>query len=209
MKEIYILGAGGFAKEVYGLILDIGNFSIEGFISKEEASNIQMGDSEIPVLSEEQFFKKKLSSETSLALGIGDPKLTELLSIRFAEYNFPNLIHPKATLNVNLVSLNKGNIITSGVILTSHISIGSFNIFNLNTTIGHDVEIGDFNIFNPSVNISGGVIIKNNNLFGVSSVVLQNIQIGNSNTIGACTLIHRNRELNHATVVGVPGKIIK
>ena len=33
MKEIYILGAGGFAKEVYGLILDIGNFSIEGFIS--------------------------------------------------------------------------------------------------------------------------------------------------------------------------------
>jgi len=209
MKSIYILGAGGFAKEVYGLILDIGEFKIEAFIDKDGFKDITMGRTNVPVISEKDFLAKELPSETCLAIGVGDSKLINLLVENFKNYNFPNLIHPKAHINLAYCSLGSGNIITVGVVFTSNITVGSYNVFNLNTTIGHDVVIGNCNIFNPSVNISGGVIIDSQNLFGVGSTVLQNLRVGNNNIIGASTLIHRNMVINNSTIVGIPGKIIK
>lgn len=208
MKSIYILGCSGFAKEVFSLINELKNFDVKGFIDKEKNDFIRFEEGEIPVLSEEDFFLLDFDELPALAMGIGNPQLIRKLSIKFKKYNFPNIVHPSAIIDIKNINLGIGNIITAGVILTTHIDIGNFNIFNLNCTIGHDVKISNYNVINPSVNVSGNVHIGNGNLFGVGSIILQNKVVGNNSIIGASSLVTKDVE-NDVVVIGIPAKKIQ
>ena len=206
MKDIYIIGSGGFSKEVYFLIKQIGGYKIKGFVELEQQENILIDNEYVSVISEDTLISTLPGS--CLAIGLGNPKLIAKVSEKFNNFLFPNLIHPSVIFNDKKIIMGNGNIITSGVIFTTNIQIGSFNVFNLSSTIGHDVVIGHCNVINPSVNISGGVQIGNNNLFGVSSTILQNKSIGNNSIIGASSLVVKN-VLDNLVVFGVPAKVFK
>ena len=208
MKEdIYIVGSGGFAKEVYFLLKEINQYNFKGFIDyKPKSEFLIINSKKLPIIDEEIFLNKY--KNTNVVIGVGKPNLLKTLSCKFKEFNTPNIIHPTSILDIKNIKIGKGNIITAGVIFTIDIVIGSFNIFNLNMTVGHDSIIGDYNVFNPSSNISGNNNIGDNNLFGVGSISLENLKIGNNNIIGASSLITKNIE-NNGVYVGIPSKLIK
>lgn len=210
-KQYYIIGSGGFAKEVYFLAENTLDSSHQfmGFIDKNPSvASIKVRGRMEEVIDEDFFLDNVLPNE-SLAVynGVGDPNLLLKLTTKFKDYNFPNLIHSNFVGDTRSIVMGKGNIITAGCIFTVDISIGSFNIFNLSTTVGHDTIIGDCNIFNPGVNISGGVVIGNANLFGTNSTVLQLIQIKDRNILGASSMANKNIE-NDAVMIGSPAKLL-
>lgn len=212
----YILGAGGFAKEVLFLFKssEFKEQAFNGFIDFDPCSDqLKIGKESFPLISEASFLSNLKNNEAkniNLFIGIGNPELIHKILSKFDKYdfNFPNLISQNATLDMRLNKAGKGNIITSGTVFTVDIELGSFNIFNLNSTIGHDTVIGSRNVFNPGANISGGVKIGDQNLFGTNSTVLQYHSIGSGNTIGANALVNKDIEDNE-TRVGVPAKRIK
>lgn len=210
--DYYIVGSGGFAKEVYFLAeKTLGNqHNFKGFIDKEpEESFIKVRGAQESILDENEFLDQiKPSKQLVLFMGIGDPKILMRLSSVFKDYEFPNLIAKSAIYDEQSVRLGRGNIITDGCIFTVDIQIGSFNVFNLGVTIGHDTQIDSANIFNPGSNISGSVVIGNANLFGTNATVLQNLSIGSENILGAASLANRGFEDNQI-MVGVPAKNIK
>ncbi len=208
MEPIYIIGSGGFAKEVCSLILSLKQFEIISFIDIVSKPAIYLHGKIIPVISENDFFKMDVSKNTNLAIGVGNPLRIKNIAHNFSQYKFPNLIHPSSIIDFEVVSIGKGNIITAGVIFTTCIKIGDFNLFNLYSTIGHDAHIGNFNVINPKVCISGEVHIGDCNLIGVNSTILQNIKIGNFTTIGANSLIIRATKDN-LTYVGSPATVIR
>ncbi|MEP0986288.1 transferase [Ekhidna sp.] len=209
MKEIVIIGSGGFAKEVSFLIKDINRnhneWNVLGFIDlnigREIVDNLKViGNDEWVVNS---------SKELYVAIGIGNPSLISSISKKYNKnplIKFPNLIHPNVTGDWENIKMGKGNIFCSGVRLTTDIKIGSNNIFNLNTTIGHDVKIGSANVFNPSVNISGDVSILSQSLIGTGAQILQGVSF-NSNeiTVGASALASRDLE-DSGVYVGIPAR---
>jgi sugar O-acyltransferase (sialic acid O-acetyltransferase NeuD family) len=207
----YILGSGGFAKEVYFLANECldDTYIFGGFVDfKPSVKSVKVRGHSENVIDEDFFLKNiKPSCNVNIYHGIGDPTLLEKVSIKFKDYIFPNLIHPNFIGDTKSIHFGKGNIITAGCIFTVDIVVGSHNIFNLGTTLGHDSIIGDFNVFNPGANISGGVNINCGNLFGTNCTVLQMLQIGSKNIIGASTLANKNVSDNN-TIVGVPGKVI-
>ncbi|MFY7732922.1 MAG: hypothetical protein ACOVSR_05520 [Bacteroidia bacterium] len=211
-KNYYILGCGGFAKEVYFLsnqILKNENYQFKGFIDyKPIITYIEACKNKLPVIDEDYFLNNVLpNDETLIFMGVGEPKLIEKLSLKFANYNFPNLIHNNFIGDINSIEIGKGNIITAGCVFTVDIKIGSFNIFNLNVTVGHDTKILNNNVFNPGCNVSGSVSVGSNNLFGTNSTILQQISIENNNIIGASSLINKNVD-NDKIMVGVPAKAL-
>jgi sugar O-acyltransferase (sialic acid O-acetyltransferase NeuD family) len=211
-KNYYILGCGGFAKEVYFLskkILVSENYQFKGFIDYEPIiTDIEACKNKLPVIDEDYFLNNVLpNDETLIFIGVGEPKLIEKLSIKFANYNFPNLIHNNFIGDINSIDIGKGNIITAGCVFTVDIKIGSFNVFNLNVTVGHDTKILNNNVFNPGCNVSGSVSVGSNNLFGTNSTILQQISIENNNIIGASSLINKNVD-NDKIMVGVPAKVL-
>lgn len=203
MKKIFIIGSGGFAKEVAMLAMQIG-YHINAFIDIDKGSDVKVGNKLIPIIKEDVFLKEY--KDVNIAIGVGNPKIIKKISIKFSQFSFPNLIHPTAQFDENYNTIGKGNIITSNVIFTTNIKVSDFNIFNLSSTIGHDTIIENFNVINPLVAISGGVKIGNGNMFGVSSTILQYLNIGDNNIIGASSLITKDITSN-LTLIGVPAKI--
>ncbi len=213
MDEIYILGSGGFAKEVYFLIQEINRaekrFDVLGFIDIQASRVIEIGKSKVNVLNEEDFLSGTRNGRPNIAFGIGSPKIIGNLYVKYKnQCNFPNLIHPNSIALWDSIDIGEGNIITSGCTFTVNIVIGCCNIFNLHATVGHDVRIGSFNVINPSANISGGVIIGDLNLIGTNAAVLQNVEIGNNSVLGAGSLLNKNLASN-SVAVGMPAKTIK
>jgi sugar O-acyltransferase (sialic acid O-acetyltransferase NeuD family) len=216
MKDIYIIGSGGFAREVYFLINDINLssketiYNFKGYIGRESSdSEVKIGEKKFPVFAEDIFLRSNQGKRVDLAIGIGAPQTLEKLYYRFSEsYSFPNLIHPSFIGHQEAIAMGIGNIITAGCIFSLDIKIASFNIFNLNTTVGHDAVIGSYNVVNPGVNISGGVEVGNKNLIGTNATVLQNLSIGNNSILGAGAVLSKNLESN-LVAVGIPAKVVK
>ncbi len=204
MEELFILGAGGMAKEAYYFIQTLGRYHIRGFVDVKRGPAIRMGDQAIEVFGEADLVP--FAGQASLAIGVGNPPVIRKLAEKFsAHFNFPNLIHKSVIGNFSDIQWGKGNLVLANCVFTTSIKVGSFNIFNLNCMVSHDVQIGDYNVINPSVNISGGVVIGDTNLIGVKSTILQYKAIGNMTTIGASSLVTKDVK-DGITVMGIPAK---
>ena len=134
--KYYIIGSGGFAKEVLFLCKEVfGHLEdFKGFIDyKAKKLTIECMGLELPLIDEDEFLAKK-EINSAVYLGVGDPKLLFKVVEKFKNYSFPNLVH-KSVVKDTSVRMKSGNIITAGCVLTVDIKIGSFNIFNLNSEI--------------------------------------------------------------------------
>lgn len=215
LKKIFILGAGGFAKEVFMLVKDINSitptYEFGGFVDiNPERNKLNIAGADFEILDQKIFLDNYGSKEDSicLAIGVGNPVVLEKISKTFNKFIFPNLIHPKSHLDSELNILGKGNIITAGCVFTVDIKVGSFNIFNLNTTLGHDSVIADGNVINPGCNLSGGINIGSFNLIGTGATILQNLKIGSHSILGAGAVLVSDIE-SKKMALGVPAKVIK
>jgi sugar O-acyltransferase (sialic acid O-acetyltransferase NeuD family) len=209
MKKSYIIGAGGFAKEVHLILKNSSvflDYEFGGFLDfNPTKETLSIGQIDFPIINENDFLKNKVTPKNViLFLGLGDPKLIQKIEKTFSMYNFPNLIAEDVVIDRS-ISLGNGNVICTGVKFTVDSIIGSFNLFNLNCTIGHDANIKNYNVINPLVAISGGVEIGNCNLIGTGASVLQYIKIGNNNTIGGNGLLSKD-VTDNKIMVGVPCK---
>jgi NDP-sugar pyrophosphorylase family protein len=172
MKDIFIIGAGGFAKEVYFLLKSLPTYNLSGFVEISPVSNeMKIGNNVFPIIEEKYFLESYKSVD--VCIGSGIPQVIKKINSKYENFNFPNLIHPSFVGDKESISMGVGNIITAGVIFTVNIRIGNYNVFNLGCTVGHDCRISNSNVFNPSTNISGNCSIGDGNLFGVGSLILE------------------------------------
>lgn len=210
MKNIVILGASGFAREVAWLIKEINRQTPEwNFLGYVDAGADKVGqpcgDS---VIVGDDAFLESYPDELHAVIGIGRPPIITRLRQKLARLphlRFPNLIHPSVLWDRDRVQLGVGNMICAGNILTTDICIGSFNILNLASTYGHDAVVGDHCVINPGVNLSGGVRVGDACLLGTSCTILENLTLGEGVTVGAGALVHRDVAAG-LTVVGIPAK---
>lgn len=204
MKNIVIVGNGGFAKETKWLIdkinTDNGQWNFCGYIDKDTTKENVLGD---------DGYLLNICRELSVVIAIGSPRIRMQLYKKYEKnkyIHFPNLIDPTVGM-ADSVKLGKGNIICAGNIFTVDIGIGDFNIINLGCTVGHDVKIGNFNTINPGTNISGNVTIGNLADIGTGTKIIQGKKINNEAVVGAGAVVIENVPFQ-TTVVGVPAKAI-
>ena len=209
MKDIVIVGAGGFGKEVAWLIEDINKvndqWNIIGFIDDNE----EMQGKEIngyKVIGNIEWLKKQ---NLYVVNAIGDPIIKKRIIERLQGSNnqYPVLIHPSVIYSER-VEFGEGCIICAGNILTVDISIGNHVIVNLDCTIGHDAKIGDYSTVLPSVNISGFVELGECVSLGTGSAIIQGLKIGKNTVIGAGTVVTKDLPEN-CTAVGVPARVVR
>ena len=210
-KNLIILGTSGLAREMAMLAEHINavhhSWNIMGFIG-EPGCTVGTNLGIAPILGDDSWVLEQ-DLVADLVVGIGYPKIKEKVIEPYLKaahrFTFPNLIHPKATLDLRRVELGMGNTVTAGCVFTCDIRVQDFNLFNLNTTIGHDVKIGSMNVINPGSNISGGVRIGDRVLIGTGAQILQKVLIDSDSTIGAGSVVTKNVGSNQ-TVFGIPAR---
>jgi sugar O-acyltransferase (sialic acid O-acetyltransferase NeuD family) len=217
MKDLYIIGAGGFTIEILFLIDRFyKNYWNNIYIIDDDIGKIGTKVRGVDVVSNINDFVVKCISEKDIEndviIVINNPKIRSCIVEKFLEekinINFPNLVDGTLIFDEEYSKMGKGNIIMDFVGITGNVNIGDFNIIGARTGIGHDSLIGDFNTFSPRVSISGNVTIGNCNSFGLNSAILQNKSIGDNNDIWSYTMLLKNIK-NNCTYFGMPAKRIQ
>lgn len=217
MKDLYIVGAGGFTIEVLFLIDRFYKNTWNAiYIVDDDIEKINTKIRNIKVVSNINNFVAKCKDdshiEKDILIAINNQTIRQLIVEKFLtekiNINFPNIVDKTVVIDKEFSKIGKGNIIMDFVGITGNVTIGDFNIIGARTGIGHDSKIGDFNTFSPRVSVSGHVTIGNGNTFGLNSAILQNKAIGDNNDIWSYTMILKNIK-NNCTYFGMPAKKIR
>lgn len=200
MKTIAVIGAGGNAREVAGIIRDVGGFEFVGFLADRQ------GQYDSPLLGTFEWLKTHKID--CLAMGIGSPGarsiVGDMLLARHPEIEWPALVHPTAYVSRSC-HLGKGTIICVGAIATENVVIGSMSQLNFGCSVGHEANIESGTLINPRATVSGGVRIGRRVMVGAGATILQYLKIGDDAIVGAGAVVTTNVP-SGTTVVGVPAR---
>ena len=207
MKNLVIIGAGGFGREVYNWALQdaYSQFNIKGFIDDNTDALLNF---HYPVKVIAKISDYIPEQDDFFICAIGNPvakkKVVEMLLAKGAV--FTSVIHRSALIGENVI-LGVGNIVCPGVVLTCDIRIGNHNAFNVQTVVGHDCKIGNYNQLSCFCDINGYATLTDAVFLGGRSSVFSKVILNPFVKVGAGAVVMKSVE-EGLTVVGIPAKKI-
>lgn len=195
MKNLIIIGVGGFAREVYWHAQNsIGfgtDWQIKGFLdgdvklSEEEYKKIP---EKIPVIGDVENYK--ICDDDVFTCAIGTPKVRKKLIEKILSRggNFINLIS-KDSYIVPTAKIGIGIILAPKTFLNDLVFVDNFVVINSMSGAGHDAKIGKFSCIMANVNITGGTQIGEEVFVGSSTVFMPKSKVGDGAFIGAGSVI--------------------
>lgn len=192
MKDIIIVGAGRYGREVHSLILAINKekptYNCIGFIDDNlnALDGIKIDAKIIGKVSDWE-----VNPDTVFAMGVASPKGKETMAaiMKAKGAKFETLIHPKARI-CEYVEFGEGCIISGNATIASCSKLGNF-VCIAGSVIGQDSIIDDYSFTGAFANITCGRIGKRV-FVGSLSFVLQNKILGDDSYICAGSIVLRN-----------------
>lgn len=210
MKDLAIIGAGGFGKEVKTLVDHINQqeptWNLLGFFDDRPIKEVHG----LPVLGTiADLLNQHL--ELELVISIGNSKTRYEIAKRLVgvRCEFATLIHPSVIIgDPETVTIGAGSIVTAGVILTADITVKQHVIINLNATVGHDTAVCEYSSIMPGVNLAGNVTLNKGAFVGAGANILGGVKLGEFCTVGAGAVVTRDIP-DYTIAVGVPARVLK
>jgi sugar O-acyltransferase (sialic acid O-acetyltransferase NeuD family) len=207
-KEIYILGAGGLAREALCIYIDLGKEkAVKGFLEENCKRKGQILNGKI--IQDITYLEGSVKKEMCyLVAAIGSTKRQRLIEKLYDKgYRFDTVIHPK-TVYSQWLKIGAGSIIAAGSLLTCQIEIGQHVIINLGCKIGHDAKIGDYSTLSPGVKVMGNACLGKGVFVGTNATIIENVKVGDGAVIAAGAVVTKNVP-SMALVAGIPANIKK
>jgi len=212
MKELYIIGAGGFGREIAWLVERINEkeptWDLKGFIDDNRTLWGSILD-DYKVIGGCDYLRQ-MTHDVWVLCAVGSSKTRKKIidSIGNSDnIHFATVIDPSVQMSKR-VQIGEGTMICAGNIITVDANIGKHNIINLDCTIGHDAVLGDFVTLYPSVNVSGCSVVGSETELGTGMQTIQGMKIGSKTIVGAGAVVIRDIP-DRCVAVGSPAKPIK
>lgn len=209
MKDLVIIGAGGFAREVAWLAERINEatptWNLLGFLDDDKGKRGEEIDG-FPVLGSCCSWKK--FKDAWIVCAVGAAKTRRAIIERMRQEGatqFATLVDP-SVIQSKRVKIGEGCIICANTIVTVEVVMGSHVIVNLACTIGHDAQLHDFTTLYPAVNISGFTVLEECVEMGTGSQIIQGKRVGAETIVGAGAVVVRDLPGGY-TAVGVPAVV--
>lgn len=210
MRDVVIVGAGGFGREVCQWIEDINlarpTLRIVGFLDGDTSKH-GLTSHDLPILGDVDWLAGRREIGAIIAVGSPATKRKLVERIRRDVHEFPAVIHPRAVIGRN-VNFGVGAIVCPDVILTTDITAGNFVTLNIDLTVGHDATLGDYCTLAPGVHVSGYVKIGEGVDVGTGATFVPGVEVGVWSVVGSGAVVSSSLPDN-CTAVGVPARPIK
>ncbi len=208
MKDIIIVGASGFGREIIKYIEDINAVSPEwnilGFIDDNpKALDGYKCDFEVIGSIQDWQPKKTESFACALAFPQVKRKIVELLVSKGAK--FATLIHPTAILS-KYCHIGEGTIITPNCTINDNASVGNF-VSLLGSKVAHDASVGNYSTLSGNCALNGHVKVGEMVYMGCGVLIAPSKKIGDHATIGIGSVVINNVK-PRTKVFGNPAKRI-
>jgi sugar O-acyltransferase (sialic acid O-acetyltransferase NeuD family) len=207
MKNLIIIGARGYGREVYNLAIQCAgyqkDFIIKGFL--DDKADALLGFDNYPkIICGVEDYEVQENDVFSCALGsvIWKKYYIEIILSKGGE--FINLIHPTAIFNTN-IRLGNGLIVFMYSNISNDCVIEDFVTIQGFVGIGHDVKIGKWSHLNAYCFLGGFVILEDEVCLNTRATVLPKVIVRKGATVGAASLVIKSVK-EDTTVFGVPAK---
>ncbi|WP_072623966.1 NeuD/PglB/VioB family sugar acetyltransferase [Janibacter indicus] len=206
MRDLIIVGAGGFGRETIDVVRAINSVAptwhLIGVVDDAPSPvNLErLRALEVPHLGP----VAELPADVAVAIGVGSPRARSAIvtAVSTPQRHFPALIHPTAIIGSQFRH-GEGLVVLGGVSIGTNVRLGQHVHVNAHAVVGHDAQCHDFVSVNPNATVSGDCTVGAHTLVGANSTVLQRLTIGLGATIGAGACVTRPVP-DGRTVIGVP-----
>lgn len=193
MKNLIIIGAGGFAREIYWHAQKSFGFGVEWRIKGFLDGDVKLAAADYELLPDKvlgDVDSYEICAGDVFTCAVGTPKarkvLVEKISARGGE--FINLISTLAYV-MPTVKLGRGVIICPYVNIGDRAELEDFVAINDISIIGHDAQIGKFSCVMPHANVAGKCKIGAEVFIGSGAIILPKAKVGDGATVGAGSVV--------------------
>lgn len=212
MKNIFLIGGGGFALEIINYLLDITKktneeFNILGIVDKNKRNKFFF----------EKMLKKKIKYLSSIPkteqknlfiITLGDTKKREECRIKIKKNNNKlfTVIHPTAFIS-GYSSIKEGVIICPNSFVGPFSKISENCVINVFSLVGHESKIGRSSILSPYSSVLGKAKCGTGSFLGSHSSIMPKSILGNGSKLSAGSKLYGSIP-NFSMSGGNPAKVI-
>lgn len=211
--RVVILGAGGHASDVLGLVEALRNsghdLTCAGVVGAELPDASRFAGRDAPYLGPVERLdptRSDIAADAYLC-GAGYPGGRAALAAAAARLDLPPappLVHPSGVVGVD-VRLSPGVIVLGLVQLSAGVRVGALSLVSYGCLVGHDCTVGANTSLMPGAVISGDVRLGDDVLVGTNATILQGLRIGDGAVVGAGAVVTHDVAPG-MTVVGNPAR---
>ena len=209
MKNLIIIGARGFGREIYNVATQCKEFNnewiIKGFLD-DNKNALDGFENYPPILSSVEDYEVQENDLFVCALGEVKYKAKYINLILGKKGTFTNIIHPTAIINMN-VKLGVGVIICPFTYISNDVTIGNFVTIQTHSAVGHDVKIGNYCQINALTFFGGFSILEDSVTMNPGTMLVPKKRIGEATVIGINSTVLKDTKPN-VTAFGTPAKEI-
>jgi sugar O-acyltransferase (sialic acid O-acetyltransferase NeuD family) len=190
MRDLFIVGAGGFGREAVWTVERINAASIQpvwrivGFADDDPSRASGNFEGYDLLGSVEQASKDHPGA--SVFIAIGDNAARRSIYARLRGHDFPCLIDPAAQVSPT-TEFRHGTYVAVGAVVSVGTEIGKFVIINARSAVGHDSSVGDFSNIAPGVSLSGHSVIGEDVFMGTNSCTAPGMKVGDGASVACGT----------------------
>jgi len=207
MKKLFIVGAGGFGREVYRWASDHPDcgreWKIAGFLD-DNPEALKEFDYPLRVLAPASGYQPEEGDLFVCGMGVPAVKRKVCSGLLASGAEFITLVHPTAIVGKN-VKIGKGVMLCPGSIISCDCEIGDFVMLNLYATIGHDVCVGPWTTLSGHCDLTTGVRLGEAVFAGSRVSVLPGRTVSDEALLGAGCVVTRDVPRG-ITVFGAPAR---
>jgi sugar O-acyltransferase (sialic acid O-acetyltransferase NeuD family) len=197
MRDIFIVGAGGFGREAVWTIERINEaapqpvWNVVGFADDDPAK--ASGNFEgYPMLGTVEKASKDMPG-ASVFIAIGDNAIRRRIYTQLRGHDFPAIIDPSAQVSPT-TEFKHGTYIAVEAVVSVGTDIGKFVIINARAGVGHDSVVGDFVNIAPGVSLSGHTTIGEDAFMGTNSCTAPGMTVGKGAVVACGTPVLKDVE---------------
>lgn len=191
MKDIVIVGAGGFGREVLQYLKDIhGEDPVKGFLD-DHLKDMEPASLEQKVIGRISDYAP--ADDEFFVLAIGNPvlrfRLARELSDRGAR--FISVIHPLAYI-ASSAKLGKGCIVAPFATIGANAVLGEHVVLTFYSSVAHDAVVGDATALSPHSVANGGARLGTASFLGTAAIVNPTRNVGDFAKVAAGSVVYRD-----------------
>lgn len=191
MTNLIFVGAGGYAREIYEIIIKAINrikptYNVLGVID-DDVYALEGKHTELKYLGTIDAWQ--VLGDERYVMAISSPQIKERISTLMKAKGavFESIVHPRVTI-CDGAAYGEGFVAYSGALLGPDVKLGNF-VTLLGTGIGHDSEIGDYSTISSYCGINGYVKLGRRVFIGSHAVLAPKVHVEDDGFVGIGSVV--------------------